>query len=400
MAANTSIEWAANADGTPGATWNPIRAHYFNGRTTKHGFHCVHASEGCRFCYAETLNVAARFPGVGTGLAYTKQNEAKVTVYLDADRLAIPLRRRKPTTYFLSSMTDVFADFVSDADLDRLFAVMGFCEQHTFIVLTKRSDRMRAYCNTLGQHHERDRVSLAAKQLDADMNLGGRGFWYTLKHGGAFLPNVWLVVSVEDQANVGRVIDLVNTPAAVRGVSYEPALGPLVLDRRCMVGDETYWDFLRGVTGATLQHVVLEPHKTPRIDWVICGGESGRNARPMHPDWARSLRDQCAAAGVPFFFKQHGEWAPENEFTGIHPDACYDEAGRERFLGRAVSREGAFLPAATDGSEFMRKCGKARAGRKLDGRTHDERPKFHEVAGRKGEAGLLATTASPGSQKP
>lgn len=381
MAANTSIEWAANADGTPGATWNPIRAHYFNGRTTKHGFHCVHASEGCRFCYAETLNVAARFPGIGTGLAYTKQNEAKVTVYLDEERLAAPFRKRKPTTWFLSSMTDVFADFVSDADLDRLFAVMALCPKQTFIVVTKRSDRMRAYfaAITAGQRAAGEletcvpsRFADAACALTGDPCTDG---W--LEDQPWPLPNVWLVVSAEDQANFNaRTEDLRNTPAAVRGVSIEPMLCPID------IGKAVGW---QGESG-------FDPHAV-RIDWVICGGESGRNARPMHPDWARSLRDQCAAASVPFFFKQWGAWEPRDQWSPVQLTSRGPRA--ERMV--AIQRDGSQTPHDVNpddvGGHRMAFVGKGASGRLLDGVEHNGRPSLQP---RQGEARLLATAASPG----
>lgn len=368
MSSRTSIEWAANRDGTPGATWNPIRALYrldgIDHEPTLHmvGFHCVHVSEGCRNCYAERLNMSPRFPGHGTGLPYAKQSEAKVHVFLDEERLAIPLRRRKPTTYFLSSMTDVFADFVSNDMLDRLFAVMAISPQHTFIVLTKRADRMREFVST------HTRQSMNAKIY----SFLGSPIGSKVKHGGEWrkpwpLPNVWLGVSVEDQATADeRIPHLLATPAAIRCLSAEPLLGSLKLNRlniRPPFGARGWYDALsewREIVGERDQDV------EGALDWIICGGESGPNARPMHPDWARSLRDQCAAAGVPFFFKQWGEWIP------------LEVSGRDAFWptdAKSALRLNADGSRGPDGWPLQR-VGKARAGRLLDGMEHNGRPQL------------------------
>lgn len=368
MAAETSIEWAANADGTPGATWNPLRAR--DTATGRVGTFCVHASEGCRNCYAETFQ-GRKLPGNGVGLAYTAPNLKRVEHYLDDKMLLAPLRRKKPTTYFLSSMTDVFGEWVPDAMIDKLWAVMGLATRHTFIVVTKRAARMRAYCSSLGMHHERDRVSLQAKELDSILKLGERGFWYTLKDGGAHLPNVWLVVSVEDQANANaRIPELLATPAAVRGVSCEPLLGLVDLTRipfekispeecgaeRCC-GGQLYSNALDNRTASCDGPCDGEAISARSLDWVICGGESGAKARPMHPDWARALRDQCADAGVPFFFKQWGEWIA-------------DPLGRTVAPGDVqISRDAVF-----------HRVGKHKAGRTLDGREHSDRPNLARPA--------------------
>jgi protein gp37 len=384
MGATTSIEWAANADGTPGATWNPIRAQYtVPGDIARIGTHCVHVSEGCRNCYAERMNMRM-LPGNGTGLPYAKQSEAKLRIFLDERMLAIPLRRRKPTTYFLSSMSDVFADFVTDDMLDRLFAVMALSPQHTFIVLTKRAERMRAYCSTLGGHHERDRVSLAMKALDAELSLSGKGAWYTLRDGGAFFPNICLGVSVEDQPTADeRIPHLLATPARWRAVSAEPLLARVDLEfipanypeaPRGRLKPGVY-NALSGewwpAIGDAEEESRTRERDLPRVDWLICGGESGPNARPMHPDWARSLRDQCAAAGVPYFMKQWGEWKPGE-----------------------LDRETTILGGAP--AYHMLRVGKARAGRLLDGVAHNARPDFFS---QQGEA-LATRVASPGRAQP
>jgi len=122
------------------------------------------------------------------------------------------------------------------------------------------------------------------------------------------LPNVWLGVSVEDQRRADeRIPHLLSTPAAVRFLSIEPLLGPVNLTRIELGGGRRpTWNALSGARGFYGENTVRIDHGDPGLDWVIVGGESGPGARPMHPDWARSVRDQCVAAGVPFFFKQWG----------------------------------------------------------------------------------------------
>lgn len=161
-------------------------------------------------------------------------------------------------------------------------------------------------------------------------------------------PNVWLGTSVENQqAADERITHLLRVPAKVRFISCEPLLGPVNLKELHGRHGSMYCS-LRGIK--TLNSTAIYDH--PHIDWVIVGGESGPKARPMHPDWARSLRDQCVAAGVPYFFKQWGEWAPTNIGNSGH--ALY------RFDG--------------DGGSVVAKLGKKAAGRMLDGREWNEVP--------------------------
>ena len=165
----------------------------------------------------------------------------------------------------------------------------------------------------------------------------------------AFPPrNVWLGVSVEDQLTANeRIPLLLETPAAVRFISYEPALGPI----NCYEFFEQYPD----------RNEVRIVQRHTGIDWVIAGGESGPNARPPHPDWFRSLRDQCGDAGVPFFFKQWGEWMPMGkgfEFCQHTPRPPQNEKIRHLL----------------NGPGWVEKVGKKFAGRTLDGRIHDEFP--------------------------
>jgi protein gp37 len=233
-------------------TWNPVTG-------------CTKVSPGCDHCYAE--RVTERFHGRGSF----------ERVVLHPERLDKPLRWSKPRKVFVNSMSDLFHEQVPDEFIAEVFAVMALAPQHTFQVLTKRHGRMRSLLSdpTFGSNFG----PMWAAMVERDETFEVP--WP--------LPNVWLGVSVEDQrwADI-RIPALLDTPAAVRFVSAEPLLGPVRLRP---------W---------------VSPFTTDvSVDWVIVGGESGPGARPMHPDWARSIRDQCGALGVPFLFKQWGGRTPK-----------------------------------------------------------------------------------------
>lgn len=316
MSDGTGIEWTD-------ATWNVVIG-------------CDKVSRGCDHCYA--IRTATRMtsnpnPKVSEPYAGTvKAGEWTGRVNLIEDRLTLPLRWRKPRRVFVNAQSDLFHKSVADEFVARVFAVMALAPQHTFQVLTKRPGRMRSLLGGWGIHN------LVMDRFANDDDLYVRR---ALAAGGGQawpLPNVWIGVSVEDQKSADlRIPILLDTPAAVRWLSCEPLLGPVNLPAcRCLgVGSiahgrhwpDTVCDQCRG-SGS-------------QIDWVVVGGESGPGARPMHPDWARSLRDQCAAANVPLLFKQWGEWAPDGE-----------------------------LPYR----EIMTRVGKRNAGRELDGALHDAYP--------------------------
>lgn len=202
------------------------------------------------------------------------------------EELDQPSRWRRPRRIFVNSMSDTFHESVTDEQICKIFQAMR-CSRHVFQVLTKRAWRMH---NILSR----------AKNWEGWMTLDGeppRGYGGNAPILGNInnwpLPNVWLGVSAEDQITADeRIPLLLDTPAAVRWISAEPLLGPIELRQP--------W--------VPLIFGRIEMEKG--IDWLVAGGESGPDARPMHPEWARSLRDQCIAAKIPFFFKQWGEWLP------------------------------------------------------------------------------------------
>lgn len=283
MADRTGISWTD-------ATWNPVAG-------------CSVLSPGCKRCYAMReaggrLRSSAKFAGLTqpskAGPVWTGE------VRLWEPALDQPLRWQKPRRIFVNSMSDLFHEAVPDETIDRIFAVMALCPQHTFQVLTKRAERMRDYLSSakrvaaIRKFFDELSPAILAREVERWVRKYGEalvteelelltrhprkpGFdapsW--LRPGGWPLPNAWLGVSIEDRARLHRLEDLRETPAAVRFLSLEPLLedlGPLDL---------------RG------------------IDWVIVGSESGPGARPCDLDWVRGVRDRCAAAGVAFFWKQH-----------------------------------------------------------------------------------------------
>ena len=291
----TKIEWAD-------ASLNPVRARHRE--TGKIGWFCTHASPGCGDstgggCYAEAINRR-----LGTGIDYQAQNVSKVEMYLDEKILASPLRWARGRRIFWNSMSDTFGDFVPDTWIDRMFAVCALTPQHQHLFLTKRAERMRDY---LSYQNYRS-PSMPDTVCEVIGNISGLDPRKTCDSDkpGWPLSNVWLGVSVEDQRRADeRIPLLLETPAAVRWISAEPLLGPVSLNggRGWLYGyEENGIDMTRPVgerVGACIG-------RTPPLDWVVCGGESGPGARLFSIDWARSIIAQCREAGVPCFIKQLG----------------------------------------------------------------------------------------------
>lgn len=289
MADKTSIEWTRGADGSPGATWNPITG-------------CSVVSPGCTNCYAMRL-AGTRLQHHPSRAGLTRDSKAGPVwtgeVRFNEQWLDQPLRWKRSRRIFVCAHSDLFHENVPDAWVDRVFAVMALAPQHTFQVLTKRADRMRQYFA--------DRTSgdpwAEASDYVADL-LGTKYSPAVLEPEDMPLPNVWLGVSAEDQQRADeRIPHLLATPAAVRWVSAEPLLGPIDMRLGENVHHHPDNDQSHPAVGVIV-HAARKALGVPTIDWIVAGGESGANARPMHPDWARSLRDQCKAARVPFFMKQ------------------------------------------------------------------------------------------------
>lgn len=333
----TKIEWTE-------ATWNPIVG-------------CSIVSPGCTNCYA--MKMAARIERMSPGLEHyrglTQPSKAGAVwtgkVARAPDRTLLePLRRKRPTMYFVNSMSDLFHEDVTDEWIDRILAVMALCPQHTFQVLTKRSARMRQYF---------------AAGIDFDCAfqemIAGKTESYRRETPSWPLPNVWLGVSAERQKEADeRIPDLLATPAAVRFVSAEPLLGPIdftAIPRKSAEG------YARPLDG-----------RFRKLDWIIVGGESGLGARPMHPDWARSIRDQCIEAGVPFFFKQWGCWRSMYDRDIDDPDwRICDRIQNDTPTGQWLNIAGG---QGFHGKRLVRVIPfpKAMAGRSLDGREWNEMP--------------------------
>jgi protein gp37 len=348
----THIEWTD-------ATWNPITG-------------CAVVSPGCTNCYAMKL-AGTRLRHHPSRAGLTRDTKAGPVwtgeVRFNEQWLLDPLRWTKPRRIFVCAHADLFGEAVPDEWIDRIFAVMALAPQHQFQVLTKRAERMRAYLSNTGDmgicHGSPRRIWQAMYgEAKTPIAAGVLDSWY----GGPTkrqwpLPNVWLGVSVEDQVRADeRIPHLLAAPAAVRWLSCEPLLGPVDLTSVSMAAAEAMEQEPSGlveVDALTGIHYDSEGEVSgiwgdpdPKIDWIVAGGESGPGARPMHPDWARSLRDQCAAAGVPFLFKQWGEFGPV--VTTGHGDPRY--------------------PPDPPTGWRMERLGKKNAGRLLDGVQHDGFP--------------------------
>lgn len=341
MADQTKIEWTD-------ATWNPITG-------------CSIVSPGCTNCYAMAL-AGTRLKNHDSRKGLTKQVKGKHVwtgeVRFNAQWLDQPLRWSKPRMIFVCAHGDLFAEGVPDEWLDQIFAVMALCPQHTFQVLTKRPERMREYLRGDENASNDEAHQPHQRILDAAYNIiGSPGRFSPIAlHLRSLceasepplpLPNVWLGVSVEDQRRADERRHSMAELAAkgwTTWVSYEPALGPV---------DWRGWGFLK---------------------WLVSGGESGSDARPSHPDWHRGARDFCAVAGVPFLFKQWGEFhptqIPRSEFAVPRP---FHRAGE--LCANANGRLEGF-PQDQDNITVMRRVGKRGAGRLLDGIEHNAFPEI------------------------
>lgn len=339
--AMSNIEWTDT-------TWNPVIG-------------CTPVSPGCLNCYAATM--ARRLEAMGrpeyavrgletargkvVRIAEVRNGRAVFTgeVRCLPERLTEPLHWKRPRMVFVNSMSDLFHEAVPDRFIRLVFAAMSYCGQHTFQVLTKRPERMAAWLadpeNSLSACQAEwvvadidDRTPTGKRRIGRRGSEGAiNGSRKGLGDGNYWpLPNVWLGTSVEDQARADeRIPHLLRCPAAVRFLSCEPLLGAVDLHDLmgrwfCAYCDSHYAEYVNGCprchfgeegTGSSV--------RLSRLHWAIVGGESGPHAREFREEWAKSIRDQCADAGVPFFFKQYGS----NATRGGEPLAFKDRKGAD-----------------------------------------------------------------------
>ena len=285
----TAIEWTD-------VSWNPVTG-------------CDRVSPGCAHCYA--LDLAARLKGMGQA-RYQKDGDPKTSgpgfgVTLHPDKLDEPLRWRKPRMVFVNSMSDLFHEQIPDEYIARVFGVMtnrSIWADHSFQVLTKRPERMR---DLLAHPEFQRQVRQASGEVGTQWPL----------------PNVWLGVSIENRRFVGRADLLRETPAAVRFISAEPLLGPLIESAAAGASGEPRLHVGAGTGRAAATaagpgrgeqgQARTRPQQLDltAIDWLIAGGESGPRARPVKPEWVRDLRDASTATGTAYFFKQWGGRTPK-----------------------------------------------------------------------------------------
>ncbi len=322
-------------------SWNPVIG-------------CTKCSPACENCYAEALHTQrhkALLAGRQVAACYSKPFGQ---VQFLPVRLVEPTHWIKPQRIFVGNMGDLFHEDVEEAWLDAIFTFIALCCRHTFMLLTKRPERAQEYLS---------RPDFLMRLVEyGQQRWGHEGGVMVLGQiqGLQVLPNVWLGTTIWDQPSLERNMPiLLSTPAARRFVSVEPMLGPV--------------DFSVLRHGSDHDLPVFGTEWGP--DWVICGGETGPGARPMHPDWPRSLRDQCQAAGVPFFFKQWGEWAPHL------PELSYNNPATGGKAWGCIDHAGVWMPETTpfngDRGDYewpMVRVGTRRAGRVLDGRTWEEVP--------------------------
>lgn len=314
MAENTKIEWTDH-------TFNPWEG-------------CQKVGPGCDHCYAETRN--ARFAG-GTAINWgpgaprrrTSASNWELPKRWNAQSDTFMAQHGRRQRVFCASLADVFDNAVDPQWRADLFALIAATPNLDWLLLTKRIGNVG---------------NMLPVPFDFDRHY----------------PNVWIGATVVNQAEADRDIPkLLDVPVRVRFLSMEPLLDGVSIKPWLQ---PKFFHGGRALNGRAM----VQSHPSERLDWVIVGGESGPGARPMHPDWARSLRDQCAAAGVPFLFKQWGEWLPAKEGRSI--------TGRTLVLeGSAPFTDNPQWHGFEDGQQVAR-VGKKAAGRLLDGRTWDGFP--------------------------
>ena len=283
----SGIEWTD-------VTWNPVRG-------------CSRVSAGCENCYAEKQ--AHRFNGVGQPYeGLTNRHGAWAgKIKLVPEKLDQPLRWRTPRRVFVNSMSDLFHEAVPEGFIARVFHTMARTPQHTYQILTKRPGRMREVVPRVRALVERGWPQEPPRH------------WYHAPARPAW-GHVWLGVSVEDQATADeRIPVLLGTPAAVRFVSYEPALGPISFVDQLYSSVQATGKF-RARKGRRQIQLTHAGRLEPGIDWMIVGGESGPGARPCDVQWIRSAVQQCRDSSTPVFVKQLGARPVDSVVRWVDPN--------------------------------------------------------------------------------
>ncbi len=376
---NTNIEWT---DHTINFWWG-----------------CTKVSPACQHCYAESVakvfgkRLFGQVPQWGAGkprferLQAARKEALKIqrqsarrdleTRVMKQNRLDVQFPDRYNTLQrrprvFVNSMSDWLDDEVPIEWLAFLLETLSLCPDVDFQLLTKRPENWQPRLNKVSQCY--DLTTEAGKKA-----WGFGAEWYIARQAPA---NLWIGTTVENQEQADkRIPALLQIPAQVRFLSCEPLLG--AVDLSLKDGDPqspfARFDALRGVHTFNDGETGEVPYPSSAIHWVIAGGESGGPARPMHPDWVRRLRDQCAAAGVPFFFKQWGEWCPATAEFGVEgsvmPDNGIMPCGkRATWIGSDGRLQVPSSKGLDDGAFAMARMGKDHTGRLLDGVLHDAFP--------------------------
>jgi protein gp37 len=369
MSDNTTIEWTD-------ATWNPITG-------------CSVVSPGCANCYAMQL-AGTRLRNHPSRRGLTRVSAGRHVwngqVRYNHEWLDQPFGWPQ-RMIFVCAHGDLFHDAVEQWMIAEIFGVMiasHHIRGHIFQVLTKRAERMRQLLNDPEFWEEvMDAASSQVMERVDPLDRRSDDARATMRDYDAANPppGIWLGVSVEDQQRADeRIPLLLQTPATVRWLSCEPLLGPVDLEGPCELAGIDRGKTWGEMGDAQRACRALRYGDTSRLDWVVCGGESGKSARPMHPGWARSLRDQCDEAGVPFFFKQWGEWA---EAGDENPSALLQQSSEDRIFsadgrvfGAGTRKHGGMVEEGWQaaGAAWMARVGKKLAGRLLDGVEHNAYP--------------------------
>lgn len=342
MAKEHKISWL-NMPGFIPETWNPIIG-------------CSKVSPGCDNCYAEKMAIRlAHMPGNIEYSHVIRSNPSKWNgkTAMVENALFKPQLWKKPRMIFVCSMGDLFHESVPFEWIERVYDMMYSNKQHIFIVLTKRPERAYQFWQWL---------------LNKVAGVSIQDVCSTSK------DNIWMGVTAENQEQANKRISiLLQIPASKRYVSIEPMLGPIDFYDININGE--FYHALKGfgdISGGD-----FGKFNGPKLDWVICGGESGPHARPMHPEWVKSVRDQCKDAGTPFFFKQWGEWSPRTWGLVQEDHKCEKwpclKVALNGKTGRSGNADDLTLDEYSNGN-FMQKVGRNKAGNILDFKQYHQWP--------------------------